>query len=486
MAKTRWEMKIGSPVMATDGEFGYLQMVIMDPHQERVVALLVRQYGLIAPHTIVVPEDKIADATDREVRLKINLEQVDALPEYKPEIGLVVEGQKYEVDDESFAVRGKEGMQVGRPPTSRRPGMLESQFAQSEREHQALQLRTGHKVYCRDGRAGKVSLMLLNPDGRVKGFVMHTGRIPGHNLIVPVTWVREVDKENVHLLVKKAALQSLSEYSSDFALADEVNSALWDDEILRMTDYKDIEITVENGIVFLRGHVDTAMNRTRAEDAAHLIHGILGIENHLVVDGDLAIDVAQVLGNDERTQLESVTVNAQNGFITLNGQVASAAIRQAAEELAASVPQVRGVVNHLHAPNVVIDPEEEQVLEPPIRGEVYATDMFLGLVEHIIINPHNRRVTALVVHGDFPDLEHVADRNVLDKNTQKERWVVVPTRLERYETDNSVQLNISGVDAARYHDFDPADFVSPPDEAWEPPYPYHWGNVLFEREYENE
>jgi hypothetical protein len=104
-------MKIGSPVMATDGEFGYLQMVIMDPHQERVVALLVRQYGLITPHTVVVPEDKIADATDREVRLKINLQQVDALPEYKPETGLVVEIQKYEVDDESFAVRGKEGMQ---------------------------------------------------------------------------------------------------------------------------------------------------------------------------------------------------------------------------------------------------------------------------------------------------------------------------------------------------------------------------------------
>jgi osmotically-inducible protein OsmY len=328
--------------------------------------------------------------------------------------------------------------------------------------------------------------MLLNPDGRVKGFVMHAGHIPGHNLIVLVAWVREVDKENVHLSVEKAALKSLPEYSPDFALADEVNNAIWNDEILRVTDYKDIEITVENGIVFLRGHVNTSMNRTRAEYAARLIHGMLGIENHLVVDGDMAIEVAQVLGNDERTQLESVTVSAQNEVIILNGQVASAAIRQAAEELAASVPQVRGVVNNLRAPNVVIDPQEEQVLDPPIRGEVYATDMFLGLVERIIINPHNCRVTALIVHGDFPDLEHVADRNVLDKNTQQERWVVVPTLLERYETDNSIQLNISGNEAARYHDFNPADFVSPPDEGWEPPYPYHWSNVLFENKSENE
>jgi osmotically-inducible protein OsmY/sporulation protein YlmC with PRC-barrel domain len=485
MIEPRWEVKIGSPVMATDGEYGRLQQLILDPHQERVVALLVRQHGLVTSRTVVVPEEEVADATDNEVRLKISRDQLDALPEYQPGTGLVVQGRKYEADDESFAVRGTQGIEVGRSPTARQPGMLESQIAQSERERQALQLRDGHKVFCRDGHAGKVSLMLLDPRGRVKGFVMHAGHLPGRNLIVPVAWVQEVDRENVHLSVGRFALESLPDYGPDFALAAEVDNALWADNILRETDYNEIDVTVENGIVILRGHVITSMNLSRAEDAVRLVKGVLGIENHLVVDDNLVIDVAQALGRDKRTQLERVFIGAQNGVITLNGQVGSAAIREAAEEVAASVPTVRGVANYLQAPNIVVDPQAEQVLEPPIGGEVYATDMLLGHVERVIINPHNRRVTAFAVHGYFPDLRYASEPGLPDENTQPERRTVMPIRSVRYETDSSVQLDVSSVEAARNPDFDPVDFVSPPED-WQPPYPYHWDDVLFEQESENE
>ena len=479
MAEPRWEMKIGSRVMATDGEYGHLQQVIVDPHQERVVALIVRQHGLPSPHTVVVPEKDVAEATDYEVRLNISLEQVNALPEYEPGAEVDVEGQKYEVDDESFAVRGKRGVQVGRTPTEQRPGMLESQMAKFERERQALQLRSGHTVFCRDGLAGKVSMMLLHPDGRVKGFVMHAGHLPGRNLIVPVAWVQEVDREDVHLSVEKAALKSLPDYSNDFALEAGVYDALWADEILRETDYNDMETVVQDGIVHLRGHVNTPMNRTRAEDAARQVRGVLGVENALIVDEDLVLDVAQALGSDQRTQLERISVGAQHGVIILTGQVESAAIREAAEELAASVPKVRGVANYLHAPNVVIDPQEEQVHEPPINGEVYATDMLVGVVERVIINPHNRRVAAFVVHGYFPELLHPGEDGLSNGTAQVELRAVVPIHSVRYETDNSVELNVSSNEIVQNQDFDPVNFMSPPED-WQPPYPYRWGEVLFE------
>jgi len=211
MVKPRWEVRIGSPVMATDGKYGRLQQVVLDPHQERVVALLVQRHDLVTSHTVVVPEDEVAEATDDEVRLKISRKQVDALPEYKPDTALVVEGRKYEVDEGSFAVRGRQGMEIGRPPSARLPGMFESQLDQPERERQALQLRKNHQVICTDGHAGKVSQMLLDPKGRVKGFVMHAGHLPGRNLIVPVAWVQEVDRQNVHLSVEKRALESLED-----------------------------------------------------------------------------------------------------------------------------------------------------------------------------------------------------------------------------------------------------------------------------------
>jgi len=338
--------------------------------------------------------------------------------------------------------------------------MLEDQLTLPERADLALELRAGHQVFCTDG---------------------HAGHLPGRNLVVPIAWIHEVDRQNVHLSVEKHALENLADYSPDFTLAAEVENALWADEILRETDYNEMDVTVENGVVILRGHVVTPSNRYRAENAARSVSGVLGIENRLVVDDDLVINVAQTLGTDKRTCLENVLVGAQSGVIILNGEVASASIREAAEEVAASDPQVRGVVNYLRAPQVVVDPEKQQVLQPPIGREVYATDMFLGRVERVIINLHNRRVTAFVTSGNFTELLlHTDEHTLLDENPRRERHIVVPVCALVYETDSSVLLAISAAEAAQYRDFNPANFVSPP-ESWQAPYPYHWEDVLFER-----
>ena len=50
----------------------------------------------------------------------------------------------------------------------------------------------------------------------------------------------------------------------------------------------------------MRGHVATLLNKHRAEQAARSVAGVLGVENHLVVDDELVIDVAQALGRDAR------------------------------------------------------------------------------------------------------------------------------------------------------------------------------------------
>jgi osmotically-inducible protein OsmY len=358
--------------------------------------------------------------------------------------------------------------------------MIESQPTESGREDLALRVRAGDQVFCRDEHVGGVSLILLNPTGRVEGFVMHTGHLPGRNLIVPVAWVQEAERENVYLSVERWVLESLPDYRPDDALAADVDNALCADDILRMGDYHVIDVTVQDGIVRLRGHVDTRMNKSRAEDAARSVAGVLRVENHLVVDADLVMGVAQVLSRDDRTRLARVAVGARNGYIVLSGQVASAAVREAAEEVAASVPQVRVIINHLQAPNVVVDPQEQQVLEPPIGRDVYATHELLGHVERVIINPHNRRVTAFVAHGYYPDLLHMDERGVSNEIPQQERRVVVPISVMRCETGSTVLLNVDSCEAARYRDFNSADFVSPP-EGWQPPYPYCWDDVLFER-----
>ena len=58
---------------------------------------------------------------------------------------------------------------------------------------------------------------------------------------------------------------------------------------------------------------------------------------------------------------------------------------------------------------------------------------------------------------------------------------MIPIDTVRYATDSSVLLKVSGGEAALYRAFAPADFVSPP-AGWQPPYPYRWEQVLFDRE----
>lgn len=482
MVEQRWEVKIGSAVRATDGEFGHLQQLLMDPHQERVVALLVRPHGIMPSPAVVVPEALIADASDNEVQLKITWEQVDALPKYWPDSRVLVKNQFYEADDELFAVRGKLGVEVGRSPNSSEPGLIENQLSLSQSEHLGIRVRADQKVFCRDEYAGRVFLSLLDRGGRIKGFVLHTGNLPriGRELIVPAAWVHEIDKDSVHLSVFKSDLERLPEYTPDDALTAEVEIAIWSSDSLMYTDYEEMSASVEDGIVKLGGHVISMMKKSQIEDAVRSVAGVLGVENYLVVDQDLVIEVALALGKDERTRFEWISVGAQNGVITLAGLVGSKDIRDAAEAISASVPQVRGVINCLEAPGVVIDPEEQRFLQPYIRQEVYAGNMQLGQVEKVIINPRSRRVTAFGVHGAFPDPQKRYHPRLPGEDIRQERTVVIPTSAVRSIKNNFVLLAISGVEAALNRNFDPTDFISPP-ASWRPPYPYRWEEVLFDK-----
>jgi len=350
----------------------------------------------------------------------------------------------------------------------------------AQHPHEALALRPGQQVFCRDGHAGHVTLLLLDPRGQVRQFVMHLGYL-GHDVIVPTDWVRESDAENVHLSVNRHALEGLSGYRPDSALAAEVDRALWNDDVLRQSDYHEINVAVSNGVVILNGYVMTGSIKARAEQAARKVPNVLGVENHLIPDEQVVIAVAQALARDARTREQRVYVSARNGFISLNGKVSSAAVRAAVEECAASVPVVRGVLNHVRAPGVARDDAEQRALQPHIGTEIYASDSRLGQVERAIISPHNRRVTAIVAHGQFPKLAH-SDPSVLPVemlHAAREWHRVIPISAVSDVNASGVLLRISSVEAARLADFDPARFVTP-GANWQLPYPYHFADVMLE------
>ena len=65
---------------------------------------------------------------------------------------------------------------------------------------------------------------------------------------------------------------------SDDRIADEVNEALTEDELL---DASDIEVSVENGEVTLSGTVTSRHAKRRAEDLAESCSGVIDVHNRL-------------------------------------------------------------------------------------------------------------------------------------------------------------------------------------------------------------
>lgn len=87
-------------------------------------------------------------------------------------------------------------------------------------------------------------------------------------------------------------------------------------------------------------------NKARAERLARQVPGVLQVENRIVPDREVEVAVTQVLARDARTRGQPIYVYVKHGVVTLSGKIDSATVRAAAEEVAATIPQPRAIVNN--------------------------------------------------------------------------------------------------------------------------------------------
>ena len=480
MADPRLELKIGARVETTDGLFGHVHQVILSPRQKRVVGLVVRT-GLLPARNWVVPTDWIEDVTEERIQLRVSRAEIIKQPEFDPEQFLPVEGKElgYQAGQTLASVHGGAGAAEDLALTAAHQREEAKVAQRGILEGDKVVLHTGQQVWATDGRAGHVDLLLLDASGHVRHFVIRRGSLLGRDVIVPVDWISRIDARGVWLAMERAALERLPSYRPDSAVASDVEQALWRDELIRVIDFEAIDVNARDGVVILSGYVSTAANKRRAERAARTVPGVLELENRIVIDEEVVSAVAAALGRDNRTREKHIFVSARHGIVTLNGDTDSPEARTTAEEVAASIPQVRGILNYIRAPGVDVDMSDQRVLQPLTGQDVYAEDVLLGRVEQVIINPRNRRVTAFVVRGNFPDLDNVKSGMPPYEMPRKERQVVIPIEVVNIVTDSSVLLTISSTQAARYPDFELENFLAP-ELDWQPPYPYTQADVMLE------
>lgn len=294
-----------------------------------------------------------------------------------------------------------------------------------------------------------------------------------------LTSLSEFDRcnEQPGLTIEEQNKQAKGDRADD-SIAEKVDQALRKNSVLRSTDYGKIDVAVHDGFVYLSGHVISAGNQRRAEDAVSTIPGVLGVKNNLVADDQLIREVAGALGKIEHEHGVKIFTGAQNGVVGLHGDVRNANVRSLAEKCAASIPGVRGVINQMSYLEADKKTEDQRFLQPAIGEQMYFRDGIPGTIQKVIINPNNLRVVAMVVRGRYSNPKDDPRFLTYGEDQTPQRNVYIPMSAVRYLTKSSGFLTIDSAEAARSSDFDPSGF-SAPGADWSPPYPYCPEDVLF-------
>jgi osmotically-inducible protein OsmY len=125
-------------------------------------------------------------------------------------------------------------------------------------------------------------------------------------------------------------------------------------------DRTDIRVSVDAGVVTLQGSVDVYWKRAEAERIARRARGVIDIFNELAVvptrsvtDRMIADDVRAALERNSRVSVEDVTVEVEDGVVTLTGRVPNWSARRAAVDAAVFTWGVVEVIDLLVVPRPV-------------------------------------------------------------------------------------------------------------------------------------
>src|SRR5512135_857162 len=139
---------------------------------------------------------------------------------------------------------------------------------------------------------------------------------------------------------------------SDRQIAAEVNKKLQDDSKLRQ-----VQATVDDGLVTLSGHVSVYDSKEKAERKARQVKRVSGVRNLIAVqtanvsDAELFDRLARQLvydGFGRSNTFNYLALDVRNGVVTVRGQVHDQGARKSALDIVRNQEGVRGVVDRIN------------------------------------------------------------------------------------------------------------------------------------------
>ncbi|HER62480.1 MAG TPA: BON domain-containing protein [Desulfobacteraceae bacterium] len=165
----------------------------------------------------------------------------------------------------------------------------------------------------------------------------------------------------------------------------------------------EINVAVDEGVVTLDGRVDSGVEKDLAAEIAKGISGVKKVVDNLTVEPDMSIpekemaDFAQLVEDatitakvktrllwNRNTEGLDIAVDTDNGVVTLEGKVATGAVRDLAVQIAGNAKNVRKVESKLEVTGKE-EPSEVEMAGRMIKREMSDT-WITGKVKAVLIS----------------------------------------------------------------------------------------------------
>lgn len=271
-----FDFRIGARVHCTDGPYGKLVKIVVDPKTQQVTDLVVEK-GLLLKKDQVLPVSVVTSATENDIYLDVSSDDVSSFPEYR----------EVTVTEPPIATDA----QPGKSSSSAVPDALLDLTTPKVRKrlHEGVEadkavLDRKSEVETLQKVIGRVDHVIVDSEtDEITSLIMRRGLLTKH-LVIPAEKVEEVDG-GVFVPLTQDELAALPRYEprSDDEILAKVRERL-----VNCTDLEEVEVLVESGIVHLQGSAHNRAARRRAQLLAASVAGVSEVDNKLVVtrDGD--------------------------------------------------------------------------------------------------------------------------------------------------------------------------------------------------------
>jgi osmotically-inducible protein OsmY len=195
---------------------------------------------------------------------------------------------------------------------------------------------------------------------------------------------------------------------------------------LKKSEFKDVQVSVQNGVVDLEGTVRDFATKEEADKRAHRIKNVVAVRNNIQIarsemsDQQLQDQLVKRLQYDRvgygTTPFNAISVNVQNGVATLGGHAFGPVDADSAVALVSRTPGIQDVVD-----NIQVDPVSP--MDNRIRQQVYRSVYGFPSLNKYAIDPA-QPIRITVINGHV--ILNGVVLNQADKNAAGIRANTVP------------------------------------------------------------